>query len=120
MAVIKRSTNNNAGEGAEKRKSSYTAGGNVNGYNHYGKQHGGSFKNKKIELPYDLAIPLLDIYLEKTIIQKDTCIPTFIAALFTVAKTWKQLNGPSMDGLRRCHIYTHTQWNTAQLLRIII
>ena len=36
------------------------------------------------------AIPLLSIYLEKTIIQKDTCTPMFIAALFTVAKTWKQ------------------------------
>ena len=40
-----------------------------------------------IELPYDLAIPLLGIYPEKNMIQKDTCIPTFIAALFTIAKT---------------------------------
>ena len=36
------------------------------------------------------AIPLLGIYPEKTIIQKDTCTPMFIAALFTIAKTWKQ------------------------------
>ena len=43
-------------------------------------------KKLKIELPYDAAIPLLDIYLEKNI-QKDTCIPMFIAALFTIAKT---------------------------------
>ena len=41
----------------------------------------------KIELPYNLAIPLLGIYPEKTIIQKDTCTPMFIAALFTIAKT---------------------------------
>ena len=47
-------------------------------------------KNLKIELPYDPAIPLLGIYPEKTIIQKDTCSPMFIAALFTIAKTWKQ------------------------------
>ena len=47
-------------------------------------------KNLKIELPYDPAIPLLGIYLEKTIIRKDTCTPMYIAALFTVAKTWKQ------------------------------
>ena len=47
-------------------------------------------KKLKIELLYDPAIPLLDIYLEKTIIQKDTCTPMFIAALFTIAKTWKQ------------------------------
>ena len=43
-------------------------------------------KELKIELPYDAAIPLLDIYLEKNI-QKDTCTPMFIAALFTIAKT---------------------------------
>ena len=41
----------------------------------------------KIELPYDPAIPLLGIYSDKTIIQKDTCTPMFIAVLFTVAKT---------------------------------
>ena len=41
----------------------------------------------KIELPYDPAIPLLGIYPKKTIIQKDTCIPTFTAAVFTIAKT---------------------------------
>ena len=44
----------------------------------------------KIELPYDPAIPFLGIYLEKTILQKDTCTPIFTAALFTIAKTWKQ------------------------------
>ena len=42
----------------------------------------------RIKPPYDLAIPLLGIYLEKTKIEKDTCIPLFIAALFTVARTW--------------------------------
>ena len=47
-------------------------------------------KNLKIELPYDPAIPLLGIYPEKTILWKDTCTPMFIAALFTIAKTWKQ------------------------------
>ena len=51
----------------------------------------------KIELPYDPAIPLLGIYLEKTIIRKDTCTPLFIAAVFTMAKTWKQPKCPSMN-----------------------
>ena len=51
----------------------------------------------KIELPYDPAIPLLGIYPEKTIIRKDTCTPMFIAALFTIAKAWKQPNCPSTD-----------------------
>ena len=47
-------------------------------------------KNLKIELPYDPAIPLLGIYPEKTKIQKESCTTMFIAALFTIARTWKQ------------------------------
>ena len=54
-------------------------------------------KKQKIELPYDPAIPLLGIYLEKTRIQKDACTPMFIAALFTIARTWKQPKCPSTD-----------------------
>ena len=54
-------------------------------------------KKLKIELPYNPAIPLLGIYLEKTIIQKDTRTPMFIAALFTIAKTRKQPKYPSTD-----------------------
>ena len=41
----------------------------------------------KIELPYDPAIPLLGIYPEKTIIQKDICTPMFIAVVFTIARS---------------------------------
>ena len=74
----------------EKREPSYTVGGNVNWCNHYGKQYGESSKKKtklKIELTYDSAIPLLGVYSEKTMTQKDTCTPIFIAALYTIAKT---------------------------------
>ena len=53
-------------------------------------------KKLKIELPYDPAIPLLDIYPEKTRIQKETCTPVFIAALFTLAR-WKQPKCPLTD-----------------------
>ena len=42
-----------------------------------------------MELPYDLAIPFLDIYPDKTFLEKDTCTRMFIVALFTTAKTWK-------------------------------
>ena len=55
------------------------------------------FKKLNIELPYHLAIQLLDIYLEKTIIQKDTCTSRFITALVTTAKTWKQPEYPLID-----------------------
>ena len=49
------------------------------------------FPQKTRILIYDSAIPLLDIYPNKTIIQKDTCTPMF-TALFTISKRWKQLN----------------------------
>ena len=47
------------------------------------------FIKLKIELPYDAAIPLLGVYVEKSVTQKDTCTPVFKAALFTIAATWK-------------------------------
>ena len=51
----------------------------------------------KTEFPYDLAILLLGIDLEKTLNWKDTCTPTVHAVLFTRAKTWKQHKCPSTD-----------------------
>ena len=52
-------------------------------------------KKVGIKPPYDPAIPLLDIYLEEARVEKDTCMPLFIAGLFTIARTWKQSRGPS-------------------------
>ena len=54
-------------------------------------------RNLYIELPYDPAIPLLSIYPDRTIIQKYIYSPIFIAALFTIAKTWKQTKCPLTD-----------------------
>ena len=54
-------------------------------------------KTTKYELSRDPAIPFLGIYLDKTIIQKASCIPMFIAALFTIVKTWKQSECPSAE-----------------------
>ena len=54
-------------------------------------------KKPGIKPPYDPAILLLGIYCEETKIEKDTCIPSFIAALFTIARTWKQPRCPSTD-----------------------
>ena len=50
----------------------YNIGGNVNWYGHNGEQYRGSIKKMELELLYDPAIPLLGIYLEKIIIQRDT------------------------------------------------
>ena len=54
-------------------------------------------KKLGIKPPCDPAIPLLGIYPKETKIEKDKCIPLFIAALFTVARTWKQPRCPSTD-----------------------
>ena len=65
---------------------------------------------KKLEIkpPYDPAIPLRGIYLEKTKIERDTSIPLFIAALFTIARTWRQPRCPSTDEwiMKLWYIYT--------------
>ena len=65
-------------------------------------------KKLKIELLYDPAIPLLGIYPEETIIQKDTCTPVFIAALFTITRSWKQPKCPSTDEWVKKMLYTYT------------
>ena len=52
---------------------------------------------KKLELPYDPAISLLGIHAEETRIKRGTCTPMFIAALFILARTRKQLRCPSTD-----------------------
>ena len=54
-------------------------------------------KKLKIEIPYDPAIPLLGIYPEKTVIQKESCTTMLIAAVFTIARIWKQPKCPSTD-----------------------
>ena len=67
-------------------------------YKLIGRWYGDSLKKKKgIKPPYDPAIPLLGIYPEETKIERDTCIPLFTAALFTIAWTWKQLRCPPTD-----------------------
>ena len=65
-------------------------------------------KKLEIKLQYDPAIPLLGIHTEEIRIERDTCTPMFIAALFTIARTWKQPRCPSADKWIRklCYIYT--------------
>ena len=64
-------------------------------------------KKLEIELPYDPAIPLLCIHTEETRIERDTCTPMFIIALFTIARTWKQPRCLSADEwISRWYMYT--------------
>ena len=64
-------------------------------------------KKLEIELPYDLAIPLLAIHPEETRNERDTCTPMFIAVLSTTARTWKQPRCPLVDEWIRKLRYTY-------------
>ena len=65
-------------------------------------------KKPEIELPYNPAIPLLGIHTEETRIERDSCTPIFITALFTIAGTWKQPRCPLADEwiIKLWYIYT--------------
>ena len=65
-------------------------------------------KKLEIELPYDPAIPLLGIHTEETRSERDTCTPMFTAALFIIARTWKQPRWPSADKWIRKLWYIYT------------
>ena len=73
-------------------------------------------KKLQIELPYNPAIPLLGIHPEKTIIQKESCTTMFTAALFTIARTWKQPKCPSTDEWikKMWYIYTMEYYSAIQ------
>ena len=65
-------------------------------------------KKLELELSYNPAILLLGIHTEETRIERDTCTPMFIAALFTIARTWKQPRCPSADEWIRKLWYIYT------------
>ena len=70
-------------------------------------------KKPGIKPPCHSAIPFLGIYPEETNIERDICIPLFIAALFTIARPWKQHRCPLTDEwIKSYGIYT--QWNVTQ------
>ena len=71
-------------------------------------------KKLEIELPYDPAIPLVGIHTEETRIERDTCNPMFIAALFIIARIWKQPRCPSADKWIRKLWYTYTMEHSIQ------
>ena len=75
----------NAGEGTEKKEPSYTVGGKL--VQPLWRTVWRFLNKLEIELPYDPAIPLLGIHTEETRIERDTCTPMFIAALFIIART---------------------------------
>ena len=74
-----------------------------------------------IELPHNPTILLLGIYPDKTSIQKDTCSPMLTAALFTIAKTWKQPKCPLTEEWikKMWYIYTMEYYSAIKMKEII-
>ena len=64
-----------------------------------------------LEMSYDPAVSLLGVYLEENVMQKDTCTLMFIAALFTIARTYKQPECPSIEEwMKAFNIVDHLEW----------
>ena len=84
--------------------------------NHYGKTVLNFLRKLKMDLPFDLAIPLLGSYPKnpETPIQKNLCTPMFVAAQFTIAKYWKQPRCPSVNEWikKLWYIYTMEYYTT--------
>ena len=97
MAVIKKSTNNKCWRGCGEKRMLLHCWWECKLIQPLWKTVRRFLKKLGIKPPYDPVIPLLGIYPEETKIEKDTCIPLFIAALFTIARTWKQFRCPSAD-----------------------
>ena len=98
MAIIKKSTNNKCCRGGEEKGTLLHCWWECKLIQPLWRTVWRFLKKLKIELPYDPAIPLLGICPEKTtIIQKETGTTMFIAALFTIARAWKQPKCPSTD-----------------------
>ena len=97
MAIIKKSTNNKCWRGCGEKGTFLHSWWECKLIQPLWKMVWIFLKKLGIKTPYDPAISLLGIYPEETKIERDTCIPLFIAVLFTIAKTWKQPRCPSTD-----------------------
>ena len=96
-AIIKMSTNSKCWRGCGKKRTFVHCWWECKLVQPLGRTLWRFLKKLKTELPYDPSIRLWGLYLKKTILQKGACSPVFIAALFTINRTWKQSKCPSTD-----------------------
>ena len=89
MAAVKKSTNNKCWRGYRKKGTLLHCWWEYKLVQPLWRTVWTVLKKLEIELPYDPAILLLGIHTEETRIERDTCIPMFIVALFIIARTWK-------------------------------
>ena len=109
MAVIQKSTNNKCRRGCGEKRTLLHCWWECKLVQPLWRTEGRFLKKLEIELPYDPAIPLLGIHTKENRIERDICTPVFIAALFIIARTWKQPRGPSADKWIRKLWYIYTK-----------
>ena len=108
MAAIKTSTNNKCRRGCEEKETHLHCWWECKIVQPLWRTVWRLLKKLEIKLPHDPAIPLLGIHPKETRIERDTCTPMFIAALFIIARTWKQPRCPLADKWIRKLWYIYT------------
>ena len=108
MAIIKTSTNNKCWRGCGEKETLLKCWWECKLIQPLWKMVWRFLQKLEIKSPYDPTIPLLGIYPEETKMENDTCILLFTAALFTIARMWKQPRCPMTDECIKKLWYTYT------------